>query len=125
MTIRFKTAQILSQPAPHEFVGRIEWAKDRFELGVVGPDDDLRRIEAQPLPPTRLEPSWVLWAYQRDHAARRGRPLELENCARIGRDACAGGGQGSPTISYRELLEESSPYVGTGASAGENSPQPG
>jgi hypothetical protein len=106
-------------------VRRIEWPEDRFELGVVGPDDDLRRIEAEPLPPTRLEPIWVLGTYQRDHAATRSRPLKLKNSARIGRDACAGYGQGSPGIRYREFLEESSPYVGTSASPGENSPQPG
>ena len=103
---------------------RIEWPEDRLELGVVWPDDDLRRIEAEPLPPSRLKPIWVLGAYQRDHAAGRSRPLKLKNSARIGRDACAGYGQGSPGISYRELLEESSAYVGAPASAGENSSQP-
>ena len=104
---------------------RIEWPEDRFELGVVGPDDDLRRIEAQPLPPTRLEPSWVLGTYQRDHATTRSRALKLKDSAGIGRDACAGYCQGGPSVRYRELLEKSSPYVGTPASAGENSPQPG
>jgi hypothetical protein len=106
-------------------VRRIEWPEDRFELGVVWPDDDLRRIEAEPPPPSRLEPIWVLGTYQRDHAATRSHPLKLKNSARIRRDACAGYGQGSPSIRYRELLEESSPNVGTPASAGENSSQPG
>jgi hypothetical protein len=114
----------VSQAAPQEFVRRIEWPEDRFELGVVGADDDLRRIEAEPLPSTLLEPSWVLGAYQRDQAATRSRPLKLKNSARVGRDACAGYGQGSPGILYRELPEESSPYVGTPAPAGENSSQP-
>ncbi len=104
---------------------RIKWPEDGFELGVVGPDDDLGRIEAEPLPPMRLEPIWVLRTYQGDHAAMRSRALKLKDSARIGRDACAGYGQGSPSIRYRELLEESSPYVGNAASAGENSPQSG
>src|SRR5258708_10527493 len=102
----------------------MEWREDRFELGVVGPDDDLRRIEGEPLPSTRLEPIWILRTYQRDHAARRSRPLKLKNSAGIGRNACAGYGQGNPVIRYGQLLEESRPYVGTPASAVDNSPQP-
>ena len=102
----------------------IKWPEDRFELGVVGADDDLRRIEAEPLPSTLLEPTGVLGAYQRDQAAARSRPLKLKNSARIGRHARAGYGQASPGILYRELPEESSPYIGTPASAGENSSQP-
>lgn len=105
-------------------MGRIKWPEDRFELGVVGADDDLRRIEAEPLPSTLLEPTWVLGAYQRDQSATRSRPLKLKNSARIGRHARAGYGQGSPGILYGELPEESSPYVGTPAPAGENSSQP-
>src|SRR5260370_16541000 len=103
----------------------IEWSEDRFELGVVGGDDDVSRVEAEPLPPVRLEPIRVFRADQSEHAARGGRPLELEDYARIGWNAGARHGQLSPTVHDWECMEESSAYVGTRTSAGKNASQPG
>jgi len=104
---------------------RVEWSEDRFELRVVRGDDDVGRVEAEPLPPVCLEPIRAFGADQREHTARRSRPFELKDCARIGWDARAGHGELSPIGHYRERIEESSAYVGTRASAGKNSSQPG
>src|SRR5260370_4341199 len=103
----------------------IEWSEDRFELGVVGGDDDVSRVEAEPLAPVRLERIRVFRADQREHAAMGGRPLELEDYARIGWNAGARHGQLSPTVHDWEGMEESSAYVGTRTSAGKNASQPG
>ena len=110
--------------SPHEFMRGVKRSKDRLELGVVR-DDDVGRIEAEPLPPVRLEPIRVFRADQREHAAARSRPLELQDYARIGRNAGARHGQISPTIHNRESAEESSAYVGTRASAGQDASQAG
>ena len=104
---------------------RVKWSKDRFELRVVWTDDDFRRVEREPLPPARLEPIRVFRADQREHAARGSRPLELEDYARIGWNACARHGQLSPTVDNRDCMEESSPYVGTLTSPDQNATQPG
>ncbi len=106
-------------------MGWIEWSEDGLELGVVGGNDDLSRVEAEPLPPVRLEPIRLLRADQREHAARGRRPFELEDYARIGWNAGARHGQLSPTVHDWECMEESSAYVGTLTSAGKNAPQPG
>ena len=102
----------------------IEWSEDRFELRVVRVGD-IGRVEPEPLPPARLEPIWVFRADQREHATARGRPLQLEDYARIGWNAGARHGQVSPTVHDRESLEESGAYVGTRASAGQDASQPG
>ncbi len=70
-------------------MGWIEWSEDRFELRVVRFDDDIGRVEPEPLPPTRLEPIWAFRADQCEHATARSRPLELEDQARIGWNAGA------------------------------------
>jgi len=106
-------------------VRRVKWSKDRFEPRVVRGGDDLSRVEAEPLPPARLEPIWAFRADQREHATARGRPLELEDYARIGWNACARHGQLSPTVDNRDCMEESSPYVGTLTSPDQNATQPG
>src|SRR5260370_22994048 len=103
----------------------IEWSEDRFELGVVGGDDDVSRVEAEPVPPVRLEPSRVFRADQREHADMGGRPLELEDYARIGWNGGERHGQLSPTVHDWEWMEECSAYVGTRQSAGKNASQPG
>src|SRR5260370_10006936 len=102
----------------------IEWSEDRFELGVVRGDDDVSRLEAEPLPPVRLEPIRVFRADQREHAAMGGRPLELEDYARIGWNAGARHGQLSPTVRVWECMEESRAYVGARDSAGNNGTPP-
>jgi hypothetical protein len=104
---------------------RVKWSKDRFELRVVWTDDDLSRVEREPLPPARLEPIRVFRADQCEHAARRSRPLEFKDCVRIGWNAGARHGQLSPTVHNRECMEEPSAYVGTRASAHKNPSQPG
>ena len=106
-------------------MGWIEWSEDRFELRVVRVDDDIGRVEREPLPSPRLEPVWAFRADQREHAAARGRPLELEDYARIGWNAGARHAQISPSIDNRESIEETSADVGTWASADQNAPQPG
>jgi hypothetical protein len=111
--------------APQKLMRWIEWSKDRFELRVVWTDDDFSRVEGEPLPPARLEPIRVFRADQREHAARRSRPLEFDDYARIGWNAGARHGQLSPTVHNRKCIEESSPYVGTRTSAGKNASQPG
>ncbi len=88
-------------------------------------DDDVGRVEPNALPPVGLEPIWAFRADQGEQAAARSRPLELEDYARIGRNAGARHGQISPTIRNRESVEESSPNVGTGASAGQDVSQSG
>ena len=103
----------------------VEWSEDGFELRVVRVHDDLGRVEAEPLPPARLKPIWTFRAYQREHTARRSRPLELQDCARIGWNAGAGHGQLRPTVHNRECVEESSAYVSSRASADKNASQPG
>ncbi len=104
---------------------RVEWSEDGFELGVVGVDDDVGRIEAEPLPPALLEPIWAFRADQCQHAAARSRPLELEDCGRIGWDAGTGHRQLSPSVHNRECMEESGAYVSTRAAADKNASQPG
>jgi hypothetical protein len=104
---------------------RVEWSEDRFELRVVRGDDDVGRVESEPLPPVCLEPTRAFGADQREHAARSSRPLEFSDCARIGWDARAGHGELSPTVHNRESSEESGACVGTRAAAGKNSSQPG
>src|SRR5260370_2416794 len=101
----------------------IEWSEDRFELGVVGGDDDVSRVEAEPLPPVRLEPIRVFRADQREHAAMGGRPLELEDYARIGWNAGARHSHLSPTVQHSGGMEESSPYGCTRPSSGTNASQ--
>ena len=103
----------------------IEWSEDLFKLGVVRVDDDIGRVEPEPLPPLRLEPIWAFWTDQREHAAARSHALELEDYARIGWDAGARHGQISPGVHNRESIEETSAYVGTRASADQNASQPG
>jgi hypothetical protein len=104
---------------------RVKWSKDRFELRLVRVDDDVGRVEAEPFPPARLEPIGAFRTYQREHAARRSRPLEFKDCSRIGRNAGARHSQLGPTVHNRECVEESSAYVGTWASADKDSSQPG
>src|SRR5713226_713313 len=106
-------------------MGWIEWSEDGLELGVVGGNDDLSRVEAEPLPPVRLEPIRLLRADQREHAARGRRPLEFEDYARIGWNAGARHGQLRPTVHNRNRMEESSLYVGTRTSVDQNATQPG
>ncbi len=103
----------------------IEWSEDGLELGVVGGNDDLSRVEAEPLPPVRHEPIRVFRADQREHAAMGRRPLELEDYARIRWNAGARHGQLSPTVPDWECTEESGAYVGTRTSARKNASQPG
>lgn len=103
----------------------IEWSEDLFELGVVRVDDDIGRVEPEPLPPSRLEPIWAFRTDQREHAAARSHPLELEDYARIGWNAGARHGQISPGVHNRESIEETGVYVGTWASADQNASQPG
>ena len=103
---------------------RVEWSEDRFKLRVVRADDDIGRIEAEPLPPACLEPIRVLGADQHEKAASRGRPFQLEDCARIGGNAGARYGELGPPVNNRECLEESSAYVGTRASGDKNASQP-
>ncbi len=111
--------------APQKVMRWVKRSKDRFELGVVRGDDDVGRVEAEALPPVRLEPIRVFRADQREHAARDSCTLELKDYARIGRNAGARHGQLSPTVHNRECIEESTEYVGTRASADKNSSQPG
>src|SRR5712692_2251433 len=106
-------------------MGRVEWSKDRLAPRVVWVDDDVGRVEAEPLPTARLEPTWAFRADQRDHAATRSRPLQFKDCAKIRLNACARHGQLSPTVHNRECMGESSAYIGTWASAGKNASQPG
>ena len=113
-----------SSGAPQELMGWIEWSEDRFELRVVRVDDDIGRVEREPLPPVCLEPIWAFRADQREHAATRSRPLELEDHVGIGWNAGARHGQISPGVHNRESMEETSAYVGAWASAGKNSSQP-
>jgi hypothetical protein len=110
--------------APQKIMRRVKWSKDRFELGVVRGDDDVSRVEPEPLPPVRLEPIRVFRADQREHAARGSCPLEFKDDARIGRNAGARHGQLSPTVHNRECIEESSAYIGTRTSADKNASQP-
>jgi len=74
---------IKSSGAPQKVVRRVKWSKDRFELGIVRGEDDVSRVEAEPLPPVRLEPIRVLRADQREHTARCSRPLEFKDYAGI------------------------------------------
>jgi len=104
---------------------RVEWSKDRFELGVVWADHYVARVEGEPLPPSLLEPIWAFRTDQCEDAARRSRPLELMDYTRIGWDAGARHGQLGPAVHNRERIEEPSAYVGTRASAGKNASQPG
>jgi hypothetical protein len=103
---------------------RVEWSKDRFELRVVRFDDHVARVEAEPLPPARLEPIWAFRADQRQDPTRRSRPLEFKDCARIGWNAGARHCELSPTIDNRERIEKSGAYVGTRASADKNASKP-
>jgi hypothetical protein len=103
---------------------RVERSKDRFELRVVRVDDDVPRVEAEPLPPALLEPIWPFRADQREDAARRSCPLEFKDCVRIGRNACARHGQLRPTVDNRERTEKSRPYLGTRASGDKNASKP-
>jgi len=103
---------------------RVEWSKDRFELRAVRVDDDVARVEAEPLPPALLEPIWAFRADQREDAARRSRPLEFKDCARIGWHAGARHGQLGPTVVNRERMEKSSANVGTRASVDKNASKP-
>jgi len=114
-----------SSAAPQKLMRRVERSEDGFELRVVRGDDDIGRVEAEPLPPICLEPIRAFGADQREHAAGSSRPLELTDCVRIGWDARAGHGELSPTVHNRERIEEAGAYVGTRASAGKNSSQPG
>ena len=104
---------------------RVKWSKDRFELGVVRGDDDVGRVEGEPLPPVRLEPIRVFGADQCEHAARSCRPLEFKDYVRIGWNAGARHGQLRPTVHNRECFEESSPCVCTRTAADQNASQPG
>jgi len=88
-------------------------------------DDYVARVEAEPLPPSLLEPIWAFRTDQCEDAARRSRPLEFSNCDGIGPNARARHGQLSPTVHNRERIEESCAYAGTRASAGKNASQPG
>ena len=54
-----------SSVAPKKVMRRVKWSKDRFEPRVVRGGDDLSRVEAEPLPPARLEPIWAFGADQR------------------------------------------------------------
>jgi hypothetical protein len=111
--------------APQKVVRRIEWSEDRLELRVVRVDDDFGRVEAEPVPPARLEPVRAFRADQSEQAARRCRPLEFKHCARIGLKAGTRHGQLSPSVHNREGLEESSADAGERASADKNASQPG
>src|SRR4030088_1262015 len=104
---------------------RIEWSKDRFELRVVRVDGDVSWVEAQPLPPARLEPIWAFRADQHERAARRSRSLELKDCARIRLKASASYSQLSPTVHDRECIEEPGSYVGTRTSTHKDASQSG
>jgi hypothetical protein len=106
-------------------MGWIERSEDRFELRVVRLDGDIRRIEAEPLPPACLEPIRAFRADQHDHSATRGCPFELMDGARLRWNAGARHRQLSPRVDDRECIEESSAYVSTRASAGKNASQPG
>src|SRR6266851_1168864 len=117
--------RVRSARAPQQLVRRVEGSEDRFELRVVRFDDDVGWIEAEAPTPVRLEPLWAFRTDQREHAAARGRPFELEDYARIGRNAGARHGQISPSVHNRETVEESSAYVGAGASAGQDASQAG
>ena len=110
--------------APHELVRRVERPDDLFELGVVRVEDDVRRIEGEPLPPARLEPVWILRTDQHEYAVGRSHPLELEHHPGIGLNAGATYRQLRPTIFDRERLRESSAYVGARASRDEDASQP-
>lgn len=111
--------------APQKLMRRVERSKDSVEFGVVRIDGHLGRVEAEPLPPARLEPIRAFRADQREHAPTRSRPLEFEDCGGIGWNAGARHGQLSPAIHNREGIEESSAYVGTRAPAGKNASEPG
>ena len=111
--------------APQKVMRRIERSEDRLELRVVRVDDDFGRVEAEPLPPARLEPIRAFRADQSEHAATRGRPLEFKHCARIGLKAGARQSQLSPTVHNRQGLEESSADACAWASADKNASQPG
>jgi hypothetical protein len=106
-------------------MGWVERSEDRFELRVVRLDDDIPRIEAEPLPPACLEPIRAFRADQHDHSAARGGPFELMDGARIRWNAGARHRQISPRVDDRECIEESSAYVSTRASACKNASQPG
>jgi len=110
--------------APQELVRRVERPEDHFELRFVRIDDDLGRVEAEPLPPAGLEPIRVLWADQRDNAATRSHPFKLKDCASLWWDAGTRYGQVSPCVGKGKCIEESSPYLCARASAGKNSSQP-
>jgi hypothetical protein len=118
-------SSLKSSVAPQELMRRVEWSEDCFELRVMWVGEDVGRVEAEPLPPVRLEPIRVFRADQRKHAAWGSRPLEFKHYARIGRNAGARHGQLSPTVHNRECGEKSSAYVGTRASADKNASQPG
>jgi hypothetical protein len=114
-----------SSQAPQKLMRRIEWPEDRLELRVVRVHHDVGWVEAEPLPPARLEPIWAFRAYQGENAAGRSRPLEFKDDASIGWSAGARHGQLSPSVHNRECMEESSAYVGTRTSPDENASQPG
>src|SRR5258708_27582170 len=103
---------------------RVERSKDRFELRVGWVDDDVARVEAEPLPPALLEPIWAFRADQCEDAARRSRPLEFMDYVRIGWNACARHGQLRPTVGNRKRIEKSWPYVGARASGDKNASKP-
>ncbi len=115
----------MSSVAPQKLMRRVEWSKDRFELRVVRVDDDVSGVEAEPVPSPRLEPIRAFRADQGDDAARRSRPLEFKDFARIGSNAGARHGHLSPTVHNRECIEESRAYIGTRAPADKNASQPG
>src|SRR5229473_2104312 len=79
----------MSSVAPQKLMRRVERSEDRFELRVVWVDDDVGGVETEPLPPSRLEPIRAFRADQGDDAARRSRPLEFKDFARIGSNAGA------------------------------------
>jgi hypothetical protein len=103
----------------------VEWSEDRVELRVVRLEDDFGRVEGEPLPPMGLEPIRVFRTDQREHAAARGRPLQLDHYAWIGLNAGAGHGQLGPTVHNRKRMEDAGAYRGTRASDGKNASQPG
>src|SRR5216683_2307050 len=115
----------MSSVAPQKLMRRVERSEDRFELRVVWVDDDVGGVETEPLPPSRLEPIRAFRADQGDDAARRSRPLEFKDFARIGSNAGARHGHLSPTAHNRECIEESRAYVGARAPADKNASQPG
>src|SRR5258708_33999045 len=104
---------------------RVEWSEDLFQLRVVRVDDDVSRVEAEPLPPARLEPLWAFRADQHEQAARRSRSFEFKDCAGIRFKAGARHCQLCPTVHNRKRMEEPGAYVGTRASAHKHASQSG